>query len=110
MPKKISTTAKSLVEKFGEEGLLTRKVVMMFNEGDQTFTSTDCWNNLRDVRGKKLDVGDALTVLNYCQNNKLKTPISFMQFNVMMLAIRLIFLGECAIKNGLSILWGCSDI
>ena len=34
MPKKISTTAKSLVEKFGEEGLLTRKVVMMFNEGD----------------------------------------------------------------------------
>ena len=32
--KKMSTTAKSLVEKFGEEGLLTRKVVMMFNEGD----------------------------------------------------------------------------
>ncbi|KAK4594423.1 hypothetical protein RGQ29_018201 [Quercus rubra] len=84
--KKMSTIAKSLVEKFGEEGLLTRKVVMMFNEGDQTFTSRDCWNNLRDVRGKKLDVGDASTVLNYCQNNKLKTPISFMQFNVKIMA------------------------
>ena len=32
--KKRSTATKSLVEKFGEEGLLTRKVVMMFNEGD----------------------------------------------------------------------------
>ena len=53
MPKKkMSITAKSLVEKFGEEGLLTRKVVMMFNEGDQTFTSKDCRNHLRDVRGK----------------------------------------------------------
>ena len=49
------------------------------------------------------------------KNNKLKTPIYFMQFNVMMLGIWLIiiiffFLRGCAIKNGLSILWGCRDI
>ncbi|KAL4625426.1 hypothetical protein ACB092_05G024900 [Castanea dentata] len=79
------------IEKFGEEGLPIGKVAMMFNVGDQTFTSRDCWNHLSDVRGKNLDVGDASAVLNYCQNNKLKTPISFMQLNVMMLAIWLIF-------------------
>ena len=39
--KKRSTATKSLVEKFGEEGLPTRKVAMMFNVGDQTFTSRD---------------------------------------------------------------------
>ncbi|XP_075645656.1 protein FAR1-RELATED SEQUENCE 11-like [Castanea sativa] len=39
--KKMSTAAKSLVEKFGE-GLRTGKVAMMFNVGDQTFTTRDC--------------------------------------------------------------------
>ena len=63
----MSTAATSLVEKFGEEGLPTRKVAMIFNVGDQTFTSGDCWNHLRDVRGKNLDVGDASAILNYCQ-------------------------------------------
>ncbi|KAM3744770.1 hypothetical protein ACB098_06G076600 [Castanea mollissima] len=68
--KKMSTAAKSLVEKFGEEGLPTSKVAMMFNVGDQTFTSRDCWNHLRDVRGKNLDVGDASAVLDYCQKQQ----------------------------------------
>ena len=40
--KKMSTATKSLVEIFGEEGLPTGKVSMMFNVGDQTFTSKDC--------------------------------------------------------------------
>ena len=40
--KKISTVAKSLVEKFGEEALPKGKVAMIFNVGDQTFTSRDC--------------------------------------------------------------------
>ena len=38
----MSTATKSLVEIFGEEGLPTGKVSMMFNVGDQTFTSKDC--------------------------------------------------------------------
>ena len=65
--KKMSAAAKSLVEKFSEEGLPTGKVAMMFNVGDQNFTSRDCWNHLRDVRGKNLDARDALAVLNYCR-------------------------------------------
>ena len=40
--KKKITIAKSLFENFGEEGLPTRKVAMMFNVGDQMFTSRDC--------------------------------------------------------------------
>ena len=40
--KKMSTTAKSLVENFGEGGLPIGKVAMMFNLGDQTFASRDC--------------------------------------------------------------------
>ena len=38
----MSIAVKSLVEKFGEDGLPTGKVVMIFNVGDQTFTSRDC--------------------------------------------------------------------
>ena len=72
----MSTSTERLVEKFGEEGLPTRKVAMMFNVGDQTFTSRDCWNHLRDVRGKNLDARDASTIFNYCQ----KTTSSKLQF------------------------------
>ena len=42
----------------------------MFNVGDQTFTSKDCWNHLKDVRGKNLYAGDASAVLNYCQKQE----------------------------------------
>ena len=34
MPQKMSTATESLIEKFGEEGLPTKKVAMMFNVGD----------------------------------------------------------------------------
>ena len=66
----MSTTAKSLVEKFGEEGLPIGKVAMIFNVGDQTFSNRDCWNHLRDVRGKNLDAGGASAILNYCQKQQ----------------------------------------
>ena len=59
----MSTSTERLVEKFGEEGLPTGKVAMMFNVGDQTFTSRDCWNHLRDVRGKNLDARDASAIV-----------------------------------------------
>ena len=75
--KKMSTAVKSLVEIFGEEGLSTRKVVMMFNVGDQTFTSRDCWNYMRDVRGKNLDAKDASTILNYCQKQQVQNSNFF---------------------------------
>ena len=36
MPQKMSTTAKSLVENFGEEGLPTGKVAMIFRSEEHT--------------------------------------------------------------------------
>ena len=59
----MSTSTERLVEKFGEKGLPIGKVVMMFNVGDQTFTSRDCWNHLRDVRGNNLDARDFLVIV-----------------------------------------------
>ena len=43
----MSIATKSLVENFGKEGLPIGIVAMMFNVGDQTFTSRDCWNHFR---------------------------------------------------------------
>ena len=107
----MSTATKSLVEKFGE-GLLTGKVSMMFNIGDQPFTSRDCQNHLRDVKGKNLDVGDALTVLHYCQKQQAQNSNFFyaIQCDDVSHIVKFFFLGGCMIKNGLSLLWGCSDI
>ena len=40
---------------------------MMFNIGDQQFTSRDCWNHLRDIN----------VVLNYCKKQQAKNPNFF---------------------------------
>ncbi|RZC09037.1 hypothetical protein D0Y65_015666 [Glycine soja] len=48
---------KSLVEKFEEEGLPTRKVASIFNNGDSSFSNKDCWNHIRNLRRKNLDIG-----------------------------------------------------
>ena len=108
----MSTATKSLVEIFGEEGLPTGKVSMMFNVGDQTFTSKDCQNHLRDVKGRNLDAGDALAVLNYCQKQQAQNSNFFyaIQCDDVGHMVNFFFLGGCAIKNGLSILWECNDI
>ncbi|XP_061344636.1 protein FAR1-RELATED SEQUENCE 5-like [Gastrolobium bilobum] len=59
--------AKNLVEKFNAEGLPTGKVAAMFNGSDLAFSNRDCWNHLRNLRRKNLDVGDAQAVFNYCK-------------------------------------------
>lgn len=55
----MSVAAKNLVEKFHQEGLPTGKVATMFNNGSSSFSKRDCWNHLRNVRSRKLEVGDA---------------------------------------------------
>ncbi|PNX79734.1 hypothetical protein L195_g035722, partial [Trifolium pratense] len=62
--------AKNLVEKFCEEGLPTGKVATMFNDSDLVFSNRDCWNHMRNVRMKILDVGDAQAVFNYCKHKQ----------------------------------------
>ncbi|CAJ2657917.1 unnamed protein product [Trifolium pratense] len=68
--KKMNGAAKNLVEKFCEEGLPTGKVATMFNDSDLVFSNRDCWNHMRNVRMKILDVGDAQAVFNYCKHKQ----------------------------------------
>ncbi|KAJ1418785.1 hypothetical protein SESBI_15724 [Sesbania bispinosa] len=66
----MGVAAKNLVEKFNEEGLPTGKVATMFNGSGFTFSDRDCWNHMRDVRMKNLEVGDARAVFNYCKHKQ----------------------------------------
>jgi hypothetical protein len=75
--KKMSTAAKSLVETFDKEGLPTGKVAAMFNNGGSTFSNRDCWNHLRDLRSRNLDVGDAQAVFNFCIQKQTENPNFF---------------------------------
>ena len=68
--KNMHVATKSLVEKFNEEGLPTGKVAEMFRCGLQEFSNRDCWNHLRNLRRKNLDVGDAQAVYNYCKRKQ----------------------------------------
>ncbi|XP_061343328.1 protein FAR1-RELATED SEQUENCE 5-like [Gastrolobium bilobum] len=68
--KKMNGAAKNLVEKFNEEGLPTGKVAAMFSGSDLAFSNRDCWNHLRNLRRKNLDVGDAQAVFNYCKQKQ----------------------------------------
>ncbi|CAJ2631531.1 unnamed protein product [Trifolium pratense] len=75
--KKISLAAKNLVEKFDEEGVPIGKVATMFQGGDNSFSSRDCWNHLRNLRRRNLDVGDAQAVFNFCKQKQVENPNFF---------------------------------
>ncbi|CAJ2665909.1 unnamed protein product [Trifolium pratense] len=75
--KKISLAAKNLVEKFDEEGVPTGKVATMFQGGDNSFSSRNCWNHLRNLRRRNLDVGDAQAVFNFCKQKQVENPNFF---------------------------------
>ncbi|KAL6567684.1 hypothetical protein OROGR_001352 [Orobanche gracilis] len=77
--KKMSVAAKSLVEKFEEEGMPTGKVANIFNNGDSSFNNRDCWNHIRNLRRKNLEIGDAQAVFNYCKRKKDENPNFFFQ-------------------------------
>ncbi|KAG4949533.1 hypothetical protein JHK85_043408 [Glycine max] len=75
--KKMSVVAQSLVEKFEEEGLLTGKVASIFNNSDSYFSDRDCWNHIRNLRRKNLDLGDVEVVFNYCKRKQVENPNFF---------------------------------
>ncbi|KAF1862536.1 hypothetical protein Lal_00024438 [Lupinus albus] len=75
--KKMSVAAKSLVERFEEEGLPTGKVVAIFNNGESSFSHRDCWNHVRNLRRKNLDAGDAQAVFDYCKLKETENPKFF---------------------------------
>lgn len=62
---KMSVAAKSLVEKFDDEWVPTGMVAAMLNSGDMYFCNTDCWNHLRNLWRRNLDIGYAQAVFNF---------------------------------------------
>lgn len=75
--RKMTSTVKSLVEKFEEEGIPTGKVASIFCNVDQQFSNRDCWNHLRNLRRKDLDNGDAQAVLSYFKKKQAENPNFF---------------------------------
>ncbi|PNX75333.1 protein FAR1-related sequence 5-like, partial [Trifolium pratense] len=75
--KKMTAATKSLVEKFDEEGVPTGKVATMFQGEDNAFSSRDCWNHLRNLRRRNLDVGDAQAVFKFCKKKQVENPNFF---------------------------------
>ncbi|KAF1877149.1 hypothetical protein Lal_00015810 [Lupinus albus] len=73
----MSVAAKSLIERFDEKGLPTGKEAAIFNNGESSFSHTDCWNHMRNLRIKNLDVGDAQAVFHYCKLKESKNPNFF---------------------------------
>lgn len=80
--KKMGGAAKNLVEQFDQEGLPTEKVATMFSNEGSAFSDRDCWNHLRDLRSKNLDVGDAQAVLNFCKQKQAENPNFFYAIQV----------------------------
>lgn len=76
--KKMIAATKSLVEKFDEEGVPTGKVATMFQGEDNAFSSRDCWNHLRNLRRRNLDVGDAQAVFKFCKKKQVENPNFFL--------------------------------
>jgi hypothetical protein len=75
--KKMGIAARSLVEQFKEEGVPTGKAAAIFNNGDLPFSNRDCWNHIRNLRSKNLDVGDAQAVFNYCKRKQVENSNFF---------------------------------
>ena len=75
--------AKSLVDKFEEEGMPIGKVTAIFNTIEHSFSKNDNWNHLQNLHRKSSYVGDAQTIKNFCKIKQAKDPKFFMQFNVM---------------------------
>ncbi|XP_019438897.1 PREDICTED: protein FAR1-RELATED SEQUENCE 5-like [Lupinus angustifolius] len=73
----MSVAAKSLVEKFEEKGLPTGKVATIFNNDESSFSNRVCWNHVRNLRTKNLDVGDAQAVFDYCKLKESENPNFF---------------------------------
>ncbi|KAK1365112.1 hypothetical protein POM88_040673 [Heracleum sosnowskyi] len=69
--------AKSLVETFRKENLPVGKVSSVFCGEYVGFDDRDCYNHLRNVRHRQLDMGDAQWVLNYFRKKQSENPQFF---------------------------------
>ncbi|KAI8538337.1 hypothetical protein RHMOL_Rhmol09G0094800 [Rhododendron molle] len=75
--RKMPKAVKDLTEVFHSEKIEITKVPSIFGGEIIGFDSRDCYNHLRNVRHKKLDRGDAQSVLDYFKNKQAENPQFF---------------------------------
>lgn len=85
--------AKSLVETFRKENLPVGKVSSVFCGEYLGFDDRDCYNHLRNVRHRQLDMGMLSGSLIISEKKQYENHNSSMQFNVMRMTELLISFG-----------------
>jgi hypothetical protein len=100
--KNINLMARNLVGNFDWEGLPTKKVATNFSSESSSFYNWDCWNHLRDLRFRSLNVTDYQVVFNFCNKKQVKNPNFFyVIYNVLMSLEWFFFLGGYKTKTKL---------
>jgi FAR1 DNA-binding domain len=73
--KAMPNLVKNLVERFSEAGLPTGRVSdIVSGEPEVNISSRDCWNHMRNLSIRNLDLGDAESVFRYCRMKQVQDP------------------------------------
>ncbi|XP_026398968.1 protein FAR1-RELATED SEQUENCE 5-like [Papaver somniferum] len=78
----VSEEAKGMDEKFSREILEVGKVSTILAGQIIGFNKRDCWNHLRNVRHKNLEVGDVQSVIDYLHRKQNENPQFFYRVQV----------------------------
>ncbi|XP_026450941.1 protein FAR1-RELATED SEQUENCE 5-like [Papaver somniferum] len=73
---------KDMTEKFHRENLEVGKVPVILDGQHIGFNKRDCWNHLRNVRHKNLELGDAQSVIDYLHKKQSENPQFFYRVQV----------------------------
>ncbi|XP_026377756.1 protein FAR1-RELATED SEQUENCE 5-like [Papaver somniferum] len=73
---------KDLAEKFNIENLEVGKIPAILEGQNIGFNKRDCWNHLRNVRHKNLELGDAQSVIDYLHKKQGENPQFFYRVRV----------------------------
>ncbi|GAB2281892.1 hypothetical protein Dimus_016456 [Dionaea muscipula] len=75
--KEMPKAVKNLTEAFHREHLTVGKLPAIFGGTHSGFDSRDCYNHLRNVRHRDLDIGDAQSVFSYFKKQQAANPLFY---------------------------------
>ncbi|XP_026459701.1 protein FAR1-RELATED SEQUENCE 5-like [Papaver somniferum] len=73
---------KDITEKFHIENLEVGKIPVILEGRNIGFNKRDCWNHLRNVRHKNLELGDAQSLIDYLHKKQSENPQFFYRVQV----------------------------
>ncbi|VFQ78664.1 unnamed protein product [Cuscuta campestris] len=76
----VEESGQHVIELFKDHGIPIGKVATLFGKG--RFSKPNCYNHMRDVRSKILEVGDAQGVLEYCESQVELDPRFFYRMQI----------------------------